>query len=295
MISELESLAKIPYPFAPYKPANQAHNLVGLQFGRLLVFSIHSRSPENNTARWLCRCDCGNWVAVLAGNLQQGSVQSCGCLAVDSTRERASRHGRSYSPEYKVYGSAKQRCQTPTDPGYKNYGGRGIEFRFSSFEQFYEVLGPRPTDKHSLDRIDVNGHYEPGNVRWATRKQQGRNQRTNHTLTANGVTKTMSEWSEDNGWRRSLIMKRLRAGWCDECSVTIPKQSGRPSQTCSHRGEEIIDFSKPIIRPTEIPIHEEMQKVCKCGHDRYRHWDATDDCDLCRREPNRCLSFEEQP
>jgi hypothetical protein len=89
----------------------------------------------------------------------------------------AKRHGDSDSPEYRTYYGAKARCTNPNGPGWEYYGGRGIEFRFTSYEQFLAELGRKPGPEYSLDRIDVNGHYEPGNVRWAAPTEQVHNRR----------------------------------------------------------------------------------------------------------------------
>ena len=91
-------------------------------------------------------------------------------------------HRRQTTPEYNSYFGAKQRCQYKNHIGYARYGGRGIEFRFASFAQFLEEVGRKPTPEHSLDRIDNDGHYEPGNVRWATRIEQMRNTVSKKTL-----------------------------------------------------------------------------------------------------------------
>ena len=113
---------------------------------------------------------------VKADGLLSGRTSSCGC----AQREAATTHGQAQhgreSGAYVSYRCAKLRCQYPHDINYRNYGGRGIEFRFSSFEQFFAELGPRPAGK-SLDRIDNDGHYEPGNVKWSTRSEQARNKR----------------------------------------------------------------------------------------------------------------------
>lgn len=90
-------------------------------------------------------------------------------------------HGMSGTPEYRAYISAKKRCNNPNSEGYPNYGARGIEFRFSSFEEFFEEVGERPDNGHSLDRIDTNGHYEPGNIRWELLSTQNNNCRRRRT------------------------------------------------------------------------------------------------------------------
>lgn len=134
---------------------------------------------KRKKAYWLCACDCGAYKVARIDSVKSGAIVSCGC----KKRERAlrgdphKRHGMTDTSERYAFSAAKQRCTNPRDPGYKNYGGRGITFRFASFEDFYKELGPKPTPKHSVDRINNDGHYEPGNVRWATRSEQNKNTR----------------------------------------------------------------------------------------------------------------------
>jgi hypothetical protein len=126
---------------------------------------------------WLCSCDCGRLKLIEGQSLRYGHSKSCGCLSAELTRVRNRIHGQTATPEHKSFSSARGRCTNSNDAAWKNYGGRGIEFRFTSFNQFFAELGPKPTPRHTLDRINNDGHYEPGNVRWATRKQQALNQR----------------------------------------------------------------------------------------------------------------------
>ena len=107
---------------------------------------------------------------------------------------------------------------------FRIYGGRGIRVceRWKSYEAFFADVGARPSAEHSLDRIDTNGHYEPGNVRWATRREQNRNHRYHRWLTHQGETKMLAEWAEETGIGRSTIHLRLKAGWSTERALTEP-------------------------------------------------------------------------
>lgn len=111
----------------------------------------------------------------------------------------------------------------PNNPAFPRYGGRGIQFRFSSFEEFLEEVGFKPTPKHSIERKDNNGHYEKGNIRWATNLEQQRNKRTNHLLIVHGESKTISEWAEIYNISKRTILWRVCSGkYCDSCAVTLP-------------------------------------------------------------------------
>ncbi len=118
-----------------------------------------------------------------------------------------------------------QRCHNPKNHAYSRYGGRGIEVcqRWrDSFVDFMADVGPRPSLAHEIDRIDNEKGYAPGNVRWATSKQQGRNRSTNHRITALGETLCIVEWSERTGLSKETIRQRLKRGWSPERAVTAP-------------------------------------------------------------------------
>lgn len=159
---------------------SKLNDLKGQRFGRLIVLQRGADRGKQKKTAWICQCDCGNVCEPLATELRRGTTQSCGCMAREKIVATSTTHGHNprgqRSPELTSYTMAKNRCTNPNADNYKFYGGRGIEFRFDSFEQFYALLGERP-DGTTLDRIENDGHYEPGNVRWATPKDQANNRR----------------------------------------------------------------------------------------------------------------------
>jgi hypothetical protein len=128
-----------------------------------------------------------------------------------------------------------ERCYNENSPSYYNYGQRGIvvcDRWLASFQAFYDDVGPSPGRGYSLDRIDNNGNYEPGNVRWATTKQQSRNKRTNVNLTFDSRTMTLADWAKEVGLTGSTIYYRLTSGMSVEEALTCPRRRGRrPSQS----------------------------------------------------------------
>lgn len=153
-----------------------SRDITGQRFGRLTVwYKLRGARPS----RWFCVCDCGREKEARLSNLSSGHVQSCGCLnsELSATRcESRARHGYSRTREWNSFMGAKRRCTDPRNHNFKRYGARGIRFCFTTFEQFFAELGPRPVGK-SVDRINNDGHYAPGNVRWATPKEQAGNRR----------------------------------------------------------------------------------------------------------------------
>lgn len=141
-------------------------------------------------------------------------------VMIKSQRENAAR--KYDSPEQQCYKKAKHRCRCVTAQGYERYGGRGIEFRFTSFDELLEDIGCRPSPEHSLDRKDNNGHYEKGNVRWATRVEQMRNTRSNRIVVYGGESEPLSYWAEKIGMGKKTLACRLDAGWSVKDAIETP-------------------------------------------------------------------------
>lgn len=149
-------------------------DLTGRRFGRLVA--MWPAGIQINHIMWLCLCSDGNLTLARSSSLLCGSRVSCGCLKIAKNKAR-SRHGMHRSAEYKSFWSARERCTNPNNTHYKYYGARGIEFRFKSFDEFFAEVGKRPTLRHTIERKNNNGHYEHGNVRWATMLEQAANRR----------------------------------------------------------------------------------------------------------------------
>ena len=195
-------------------------------FGRWTVIS-RAQSDEKGQAQWLCRCECGNERVMKSILLRRGISRSCGCFKHDVTVERSTRHGHSSSkvvtPTYHSWVGMTQRCGNPKNSHYNIYGGRGIKIYepWLKFANFLADMGEKPPGT-SLDRIDSDGNYEPGNCRWATPTKQARNKRNNHNLTFHGKTYSIAEWAERLGIRAATINDRLSSGWDIDKTLSTP-------------------------------------------------------------------------
>lgn len=159
--------------------------------------------------------------------MNSGKKRSCGCKTIIVSTKT---HGLTHTKEWNAWRMLRQRCNKPESKFYINYGGRGIKVCdrwMKSFENFYKDMGLAPSKTHSIDRINVNGNYEPDNCRWATPKQQANNKRMNLVIEFNGEKKTLQQWSEYYNIGPRTIKYRLSSNWSVKDSLTKkPKKTG---------------------------------------------------------------------
>lgn len=203
------------------KIPNHYDDLTGKRFGRLEV--LERIGTKNNSPYWKCKCDCGNYTNASSANLKSGNVISCGCHRIES----AQTHGLSKTRIYRIYAGMKSRCYNENDTAYKNYGARGITICnewIDDFVSFYNwAVKNGYSDELSIDRINVNGNYEPNNCRWITQKMQARNKRNNLMIEYRGKTKALVEWSEELGISYDILNDRITAlGWDVEKAFEKP-------------------------------------------------------------------------
>lgn len=210
-------------------------DLTGQSFGRLTVIKRADDyvSPSGNVStQWFCKCDCGNTTIVGTSSLTLGVTSSCGCKAIEITKELCTTHGMTHTRIYHLYYSMRARCYNPDSTSYKKYGAKGITvcdewLGENGFINFCKWAMANGYEEHlTIDRIDGTKGYSPDNCRWATYKEQANNTKATVFLTYNGETKPASEWSEITGLSQSSITHRKRKGWTDEECLTI-KPHGR--------------------------------------------------------------------
>lgn len=227
-----------------------AVDLVGKRFARWLVVSESSRKSH-----FECVCECGSRKLVRRSNLAEGRSKSCGCLMREVNKLTRRTHGASsggkITAEYSAWIRMRDRCQNANSKSYSDYGGRGISVcnRWDrSFEAFLSDMGKRPSGKHSIERIDVNGDYEPKNCKWATRLEQARNKTSNVLVECDGRMVPMSVAAERNGIPYKTVASRLSKGWPPERAVSEAVDRNR--QKAQFREERLVDVSKR----TGIPL-----------------------------------------
>lgn len=198
-------------------------DLTGQRFGRLTVVS-RGDQDAGGRATWNVLCDCGTRRQVAGYSLRAGLSKSCGCLQA-LLRAEARPLTTEYAAEYSTWLQMRGRCSNPKATHFARYGGRGIRVceRWAEFEAFLADMGPRPSASHSIDRIDNDGNYEPGNCRWATDCEQANNQSRNVRVTIEGVTKTVAEWAATSPVSAAAIYRRIVVGWAPERAVNGPR------------------------------------------------------------------------
>jgi hypothetical protein len=199
-------------------------DLTGRKYGRLTVLSYVGGS---RACRWLCQCDCGVQKPINGGSIRSGKTISCGCARVGRVT-----HGMSRLTEYHIWKGMIDRCSRKKNRSYSIYGGRGItvcqEWR-SDFLSFFAHVGPRPTTGHSIERVDVNGNYEPGNCVWATREQQFSNMQKTIYVMLDGEKMSLSQAIRRVDPRASFssVKYRLERGWDLRDAITLRGQQTR--------------------------------------------------------------------
>lgn len=191
-------------------------DLTGSRFARLTVLKQDGLDKTGHKM-WLCKCDCGNEVSYRGTLITKGEVLSCGCLRKDRGKKSLTKHGLYYHPLYATWVKMMARCYKECDPKYEIYGGRGISVceRWHVKENFFADMGERPAGM-TLDRIDVNGNYEPSNCRWATPKTQSRNRTNTIYVDIGGITKTMAEWADIYDVKYPTALARYKRGLRNE-------------------------------------------------------------------------------
>jgi hypothetical protein len=202
-------------------------DLTGQKRGRWTV--LRRAEWQHTSAAWLCRCECGTEKVVSGQALRIGTSKSCGCLMRELSTTRSTRHGCASggmaNPAHRAWSDMKSRCYNPRNNRYYRYGARGIQVCdrwLHSFENFLADMGPRPSPKHSIDRIDNDKDYCPENCKWSTAREQARNRSSCRYLEHNGRRMLISDWAAELGVNRALLTKRLKRGWSVEQTLTTP-------------------------------------------------------------------------
>lgn len=238
---------------------------IGQRFGRLVIVGFGTKTSKfgNNVNCALCRCDCGTEKLVGIDCLKRGNTTSCGCYNRERVRQVVSKGNHSKTRLYDVWTNMKQRCQNPHHPAYNSYGGRGIKVcdKWQEFQPFYEWAirtGYTTGGKNqSIDRIDVNGNYEPSNCRWATYKEQQNNRTDNKRFNVFGVQMSYEQMSDVSGLHIGALRSRIdiQKMTPEEAVCTKPKNNRNAKRQAAIFAKNIEQFRKVANKVAEI-CHE---------------------------------------
>lgn len=190
-------------------------NLKGRKFNKLQVIDFYGN--KKGRTYWKCKCDCGKVCILEAYKIKSGHTKSCGCLGIENKKmlyKYSIKHKKMDTKLYRVWQNMKRRCYTPSSNSYKSYGARSIivckEWR-DDFLNFYNwAVANGYKENLTIDRINVNGNYEPNNCRWATMEEQANNKRNNVFINYNGEKLSINQWSKKTGIKRETISWRLK-------------------------------------------------------------------------------------
>lgn len=210
-------------------------DIIGQRFGRLEV--IDRAETKNKHRYFLCRCDCGTVKAISLTHLRAGASQSCGCGVKEATIHRNTKHNGTHTRLFNIWQGMRRRCTNEKDKNFKYYGGRGIRVaeEWNDFEPFREwSLANGYAEDLTIERINVNGNYQPDNCTWIPRDVQAKNKRNNHPVMINGETKLMTEWIKEAKVSSTQVYDRIRKGWSIEDALfTTDKRKERKVQNGS--------------------------------------------------------------
>lgn len=223
-------------------------NLIGERFGNLVVLNEDS-TYKGGKSKWNCVCDCGKEKAILACHLRSGKILSCGCYRKKINAETHKTHGMAQkagvrSKVYSTWASMISRCKNPVGDFYAQYGGRGIQVceRWRTFENFYADMGDKP-EGHSIERIDVNGNYEPSNCRWANNYDQSLNKTNTIWVNVNGEVLPMMKVCEMVDIPYRVALNRKKMGW-PEWRWFEPQQVRQRSPVGQFMAAEPVHFGE---------------------------------------------------
>ena len=198
----------------------------GRRYGRLVVLE-RAANDKHQKAMWLCQCDCGNQIIVRGGTLRSGQQKSCGCYnkELQANFKGRYKHGGKDTRLYTIWKVMRQRCFNPHTTNYKNYGGRGITIceEWNDFSRFREwALNNGYADNLSIDRINVDGNYEPQNCRWSTVVEQARNKRNTMMIYYKGKPTSVRQVAEEVGIEYGTLRGRIIRGWSVDRAINTP-------------------------------------------------------------------------
>lgn len=246
---------------------NRAEDLTGQKFGRLSVIRRAERTPDINpsdrSARWLCKCDCGNTIIVSAHSLKSGNTRSCGCFGREARHINFRKHGDWKNPLYNVWQHMKDRCNNPNNTDYYNYGGRGIKVcpewdGPDGYIKFKEDMESGYREGLTLDRIDNNKGYYKENCRWTTNLVQQNNKSTSFTVKYYDREYTIAQLCEKYAPDKESreVAHRLRNGWTLDEALYIPNLN-----MVGMTKEQYLTTHKIVTSPIEIENKEEDIKL----------------------------------